>query len=150
MNVFLRETKRGKGRPPVFSSPEELWQAATDYFDWVDENPLQEMQYKQAGGEPVPVYVTKMRPYTLAAFCIHAGIGTSTFHDYCNAERHRNFSEVTKRINDIIANQKYEGAAAGFLNPNIIALDLGLNKEQKQELPPIKVEVINPHAAKSD
>jgi hypothetical protein len=34
--------------------------------------------------------------------------------------------EVITRIDKYIYNQKFEGAAAGFLNPNIIARDLGL------------------------
>ncbi|MDC9826565.1 terminase small subunit, partial [Devosia sp. ZB163] len=36
------------------------------------------------------------------------------------------------RVDEIIRAQKFEGAAAGLLNPNIIARDLGL--ADKQEL----------------
>ncbi len=38
----------------------------------------------------------------------------------------KDFSKVITRIREIIYNQKFTGAAAGFLNPNIIARDLGL------------------------
>lgn len=138
VNESLYESKRPVGRPPVFSNPDELWQAAVDYFKWVDENPLQEMQYKQSGGEPVPVYVSRMRPYTLAGFCIYNGIGESTLDDYSNAEKRPEFSGVTKRIKSIVRNQKFEGAAAGFLNPNIIAYDLGLNKDKQESQEPAK------------
>jgi hypothetical protein len=38
----------------------------------------------------------------------------------------KDFSKVITHIREIIYRQKFEGAAAGFLNPNIIARDLGL------------------------
>lgn len=45
-------------------------------------------------------------------------------------EVERGFAEgylvVIARIEDIVYNQKFSGAASGFLNPNIIARDLGL------------------------
>ena len=38
----------------------------------------------------------------------------------------QDFSEVTTRVDEIIRTQKFQGAAADLLNPNIIARDLGL------------------------
>ena len=34
---------------------------------------------------------------------------------------------VTKKVEQIIYNQKFAGATAGLMNPNIIARDLGLS-----------------------
>ena len=44
----------------------------------------------------------------------------------------RDFSQVISTIKEIIETQKFEGASAGLLNPNIIASDLGL--ADKKEL----------------
>ena len=46
-----------------------------------------------------------------------------TWQDYTEKD---DFSAVTTRIEDIIYEQKFTGAAADLLNPNIIARDLGL------------------------
>jgi hypothetical protein len=43
-----------------------------------------------------------------------------------NDETSKDFSNVITRIRETIFNQKFEGAASGFFNANIIARDLGL------------------------
>ena len=35
----MRETH---GRNPIFETPEQLWVAACEYFQWVEDNPLYE------------------------------------------------------------------------------------------------------------
>ena len=46
----------------------------------------------------------------------------------------KGYLEVTTRIRQIVYNQKFEGAASGFLNPNIIARDLGMVDKQELEV----------------
>jgi hypothetical protein len=45
----------------------------------------------------------------------------------------RDFSKVITRIRETIYEQKFTGAASGFLNPNIIARDLGLADKVHQD-----------------
>jgi hypothetical protein len=49
-----------------------------------------------------------------------------SLRDYKTKPEYKDFSQVITRIEKIIFNQKFTGAASGFLNPNIIARDLGL------------------------
>jgi hypothetical protein len=54
------------------------------------------------------------------------------------SEINKDFSKVLTHVREVIYNQKFTGAAAGFLNPNIIARDLGLVDKAKVEhdIPP--------------
>lgn len=117
------EARSSHGRKPIFSSPEQLWDACCQYFDWVDANPLWEIKSYQYQGVPVQDQIPKMRAMTVAALCIHLDISRQTWEDY---KKRSDFIEVTTRAEEIIRTQKFEGAAAEFLNANIIARDLGL------------------------
>ena len=86
--------------------------------------------------------VPKMRPFTLEGFCNYADIVINTFknyeklleekeNSYKENKEVRDFLIVTSRIRQIIDNHQFEGAAAGFLNPNIIASKLGLINKQE-------------------
>ena len=111
------------GRNPIFKKPEQLWDACCEYFEWVEANPLQETQYKQANGEPVPVIIPKMRAMTLDGLCIFLGISSQTWRDYRSRKA---FAQAAGRVELVVSHQKFIGAAAGLLNPSIIARDLGL------------------------
>lgn len=117
------------GRDKLFSSPEILWQSACEYFQWCDENPLMEeviekIRVNGTGDELSRQQLPKMRPYTWEGLELYLGI--YSLRDYKTNEKYKDFSQVITRIEKIIYNQKFSGAAAGFLNSNIIARDLGL------------------------
>lgn len=135
------------GRDKLFGSSEALWEACCEYFEWVEANPLQEMQYKQAGGEPVPVIIPKMRAMTIGGLCIFLDIHRTTWADW---RKQDDFSSVVTRVEEIIRDQKFAGAAADLLNPNIIARDLGLKDASSHEhtspdgsmTPPTRIEIV--------
>lgn len=111
------------GRKPIFKTPSKLWKACLEYFEWVEENPLIEQRAAQFQGVFVYGDVKKMRAMTISGLCIFLDIGTSTWSDY---ERKEDFTDITKRVVEIIRDQKFAGASADLLNANIIARDLGL------------------------
>lgn len=113
------------GRPPAFDSPQEMWDRAVVYFKWCKENQLVETKAFSFQGEATYGYVPHMRAMTLEGLCAHLNIGVSTWHDY---KKKPDFSDVTEAIQNIMTEQKFTGAAAGFLNANIIARDLGIDK----------------------
>lgn len=121
------------GRDTLFESPELLWDAATEYFEWCDNNPLIEIDFK--GKDADRVELPKMRPYTLHGLCLYLDCSTSYFREFKNSERKskKDFMSVITRIEETIYNQKFTGAASGFLNPNIIARDLGLVDKKEVE-----------------
>lgn len=109
-------------------TPDLLWGKALEYFEWVERNPLKEEKVFSNGKR---LKAGKIRAMTVRGFCIFAQIATSTFQQY---EEHKDFSVITARIRDIIYSQKFEGAAAGLLESNIIARELGLADKQNVEM----------------
>lgn len=120
------------GRDKIFATPEILLDAACEYFQWCDENPLLDTDFR--GKEVQEVKIPKMRAYTLHGLCIFLGVHTKYFNDFedqirqNNDELAKDFSNVLTRIREIIYTQKFEGAAAGLLNQAIIARDLALKE----------------------
>lgn len=100
-----------------------MWDAACEYFQWCEDNPLIEIDFR--GKDANEVELPKMRPFTIQGLCRYLDCNTKYFNDFRDA-KHKDFSEILTRIMDTIYEQKFTGAASGFLNPNIIARDLGL------------------------
>jgi len=132
-NQFWKMVKDPTGRPKMFETPQELWDAAVGYFEWVEANPLEEEKLFHFQGEVVRANTTKMRAMTLQAFYLFAGIDRSTFENYDSKEGYEEFFSITTRIRETIKEQKFTGAAAELLNPNIIARDLGLTDKKVVE-----------------
>lgn len=128
-NQFWKE-RSSHGRKPIFAKPDDLWDAACEYFEWVEANPLLEEKAFNYQGKIFKDTVTKMRAMTVEGLVIFLDIGLQTFYDYRDRD---DFSEVVKRIDEIIRTQKFEGASADLLNANIIARDLGLKDARTNE-----------------
>lgn len=116
------------GNPKAYT-PDELWSKACEYFEWCDSNPWNKHEAIKGGDAAGSVIdIPTERPYTLHALCIFSGIVTNTFRNY---EQDEAFLSVTTRIREIIYSQKFEGAAVGAFNANIIARDLGLTDKKE-------------------
>lgn len=138
------------GRDKLFSTPELLWEAACEYFQWCDENPW---TTRKAIQKNMPVRVKKgkrtitevqqqteqqvspvSRPYSLMGFCIYVGASRrwwSNFRDDCIAKNEEEFLHVIARVEETIKTQQFEGACVGAFNANIIARTLGLVDKQE-------------------
>lgn len=117
------ELRSSHGRNPIFVAPDDLWTAACEYFEWVEENPLWEDKVTSFQGVNTHEPVAKMRAMTIMGLCIFLDISQQAWSEY---KKREGFGDVTSRIDDIIRDQKFGGAAADLLNANIIARDLGL------------------------
>lgn len=131
-NQFWRQRSK-HGRDKIFESPESLWQEATEYFQWCDDNPWKEKDW--VGKDAEQIYRETPRPYTLSGLCVYLDCEEQTFRNYGKAEEYKDFFGVYTRIEQIIRTQKFEGAATGFFNANIIARDLGLSDKQTVDVP---------------
>lgn len=116
------------GRDKLFLMPELLWDAATEYFQWCNDNPLKEQKLFHYQGVIVKEDSNKMRAYTLSGLCLFLDCTEDYFRSFISQDRKNkdNFITVITRIRETIYTQKFTGAAADLLNPNIIARDLGL------------------------
>ena len=129
------------GRDRIFATPDLLMEATTEYFQWCVDNPLIEIDFK--GKDAERVEIPKMRVFTLQGLCSYLGVNGAYLRQFKQSiagrtdDLSRDFSTIILHIEETIYNQKFTGAAAGFLNPNIIARDLGLAErtETRLELP---------------
>ena len=140
-NQFWK-ARSSHGRNPKFASPEDLWDACQEYFVWVEENPLWEAKAFSYQGDVKVEKLPKMRAMTVSGLCIFLDIDPTTWLDYGKKD---DFSTVVSRVNEIIRDQKFAGAAAELLNPNIIARDLGLadrNEHTGKGGAPLQVNII--------
>lgn len=129
------ELRAKHGRDRLFADPKQLWKAAVGYFTWCENNPLYEVDFR--GKDATEVAIPKMRAFTMSGLCLYLDCGSKYFYDFKKAldgrndEISRDFSNIVDKIIETIYTQKFTGAAAGFLNPNIIARDLGLTDKQE-------------------
>lgn len=123
------ENRANHGRDILFATSDLLWESACEYFDWCVSNPLIEVDFK--GKDADEVKIPHMRPFTLHGLCLYLGCGTAYFRNFKPPTE--DFKSVVTRIEETIYSQKFDGAAAGFLNPNIIARDLGLSEKIEQK-----------------
>lgn len=123
------------GRSKIFATPAIMWEAACEYFLWCEDNPLIAIEYY--GKDAERCEVPKMRPFTMQGLCFYLDCNTGYFNDFNEAlkgkkdKTSKEFSAIVTRIRETVYRQKFEGAASGFLNANIIARDLGLTDKQQ-------------------
>jgi hypothetical protein len=118
------------GRDKLFKTPQLLWEAACEYFQWCEDNPIE--AYENKGTKNVNL-IKFRRPFTLKGFCLYCDASENwykEFRDGLDKEKDKGFFAITDKIESIIYTQKFDGAAIGIFNANIIARDLGLSDKQ--------------------
>lgn len=126
-NQFWKMRSRD-GRETEYT-PGSLWEKACEFFEWCEANPWLRKDFVRSGeraGQIIDIPIT--RPFTISGLCIYLGIANKTFLAY---EKREEFIQITTRIREIATTQKFEGAAVGVFNSNIIARDLGLRDKQE-------------------
>ncbi len=122
------EARATHGRDKIFQDEGMLWDAAVEYFVWVEDNPLQgaklfKIKNDKDVDEIVEESYSKMRAMTIEGLCLFLDISRQTWYEYRGLD---DYSYIISKIENVIRDQKFSGAAADLLNANIIARDLGL------------------------
>jgi hypothetical protein len=129
-NQFWRlRAKHGPNRK--FENGEDLWNACCEYFQWVEDNPLIEEKVFASKGEILTYNACKMRAMTITGLSVFLGIDLSTWYEW---KKRNDLSKVITRVEAIIWDQKFTGAAAELLNHNIIAREIGLMTTPPKEV----------------
>ncbi len=112
------------GRDKLFTTPELLWEAACEYFQWCEKNPIQDT--RSFGQRKV------QRPFTIQGLTAYLNCNSVYFYQFEKSlkektdQMSKDFSQILTDIRDTIYRQKFENAAIGVYKENIIARDLGL------------------------
>lgn len=133
-NIYFWQAKPTRGRQFKYTDPQELLEDCTEYFEWCENNPIMESRILNTKDGPMVKEVPRMRAYTLMGLLTFLGINADTWISQWSKPGHH-LSEVTVLVEQIIRNQKFTGAAAFQLQPNLIARDLGLADKQEVSSP---------------
>lgn len=97
------------------------------YIDYCLSTPLIEIDYR--GKDNREVRIPKMRAMSLWGLYTWLNISESTWKEW---KKDPKYSRVVTRVENLIKAYKFEGAAAGLLNSNLIIRDLSLVDKQEQ------------------
>lgn len=123
-------TRSKHGRDKIFKTADQLWEAACEYFDHVDQNPFLIEKKTTNSKEETTQEEYRKKPYTLMGLCLYCGANSEYWREFRRTAS-KDFSSVIKQIEEIIYTQKFAGASAGLFNANIIARDLGLSDKSE-------------------
>lgn len=118
----LRPFNSGPAR--MITDPKELFDGFVAYFQWCQDNPIEEEVVGWFQGEATTHTVHKMRATTIRGAMAHMGLDWQLWYDWRNSRE--DLKPVILWAENIMYEQKFTGAAAGVLNPGIIARELGL------------------------
>jgi len=121
------------GRDKLFETPELLWEAACEYFEWCEKTPLYETKAFAFQGVVTTEKMPIMRAMTLSQLCFYLNCNEAYFRTFKSrlTEVDEDFDTVITDIEKMIYNYKFQGAAGNLLNSNIIARDLGLSDKSE-------------------
>lgn len=125
-NDFWKQRSK-HGRDAIFSTPQMMLEAANEYFEYQSKRSWVKTDYKGKDNEMVEIPTSA--PFTLTGLCIFLGVNTVYFNQF-EKDCSEDFSKVITYIREVIYTQKFEGAAVGAYNANIISRDLGLADRQ--------------------
>ncbi len=116
------------GRDKLFKSPSLLWDAACEYFQWCQDNPLLEEKGFAYQGVVTKETFKRMRAMTMDGLCFYLHCNEAYFRTFRAQlpKGEQDFNTVITDIEKTVYRQKFEGAAADLLNANLISRDLGL------------------------
>lgn len=125
------EIRRDMGAPGSKLTPEALWDLACLYFAGENDDTMIKKDFIRSGESAGKIVeITTTRPFSWVSFelfLLYKGVRASIYQIKNNdGDRYPEFKEVVARIDRIIYEQKFDGAAIGGYNPQLIIRDLGL------------------------
>jgi hypothetical protein len=124
------EARASSGPKPKFADGEALWAACVEYFEWVADNPLYEMQLVTWKGRTTQVPLSKMRPMTKGGLCLFLGIERSTWNNW--KKDRKDLADAIEEVESVIYDWQFTGAAAGLLDAGMVIRQLGIGRKVEQ------------------
>ena len=121
------ELRSKHGRDKLFATPELMWEAACEYFQWCEDNPITKVDYVGKDGDMV--HRSLGRPFTLSGLCLYLDCSSAFFRSFkstLNDRDNKDFVTVLSKIEETIFSQQFSGATVGMFKENIISRALGL------------------------
>ncbi len=116
----LETFKKSIGRPPAFSSPDDLKKRIEEFFQWCDENPT--TRHFVSKGKVISETIP--RPLTLERLALFLGVDRQTILNYTNKDE---YFCILSRVKSIIAAENLEGGLLGTYESRMNALNMCSN-----------------------
>lgn len=112
-------------------TPEMLWKLACAYFEAASADTIDKLDFIRSGPDAGKIiHLPTTRPYSMCGFEMYVeayGIRARLSDFFTNRDsKYTEFEPVCNRIRAIINQSKFDGAAVGIYNANLIIRDLGL------------------------
>lgn len=120
------------GAPRKYETPEDLAADILEYFKSIESDALEEDVLFHSNGIVTRDVKRHPRAMTLGSLFLHLGIDITVWLAW--KKERPDLSNVLAQTEHAIREQKFEGAAAGLFNANIIARDLGLRDNVSNEI----------------
>lgn len=117
------------GRDKIFENADILWEACTEYFEATDARKWVKKDW--VGKDASEVERETETPYTWTGLFLFLDIDHETWRKY---EKREDFVAISTRVRHIIYTQKFEGAAVGAFNANLISRDLGMVDKKEHDV----------------
>lgn len=101
-----------KLRTKHWKTPEELQAAVDDYFQWVEDNPL-EVEESSVGKQ---VTIRRHRPCTIEGLATHLDVHRATIYNYGDREGYEAYFDIITRAKQKIVNSHIEHGLANIYN----------------------------------
>ena len=128
-----RRTKHGRDK--LFSTPDILLEECQKHFNDVEEHDtIYTTEFKVVDRVLEEVKVPHPAPFTWEKLCMYLGVSRDYFRKFKVQMRqddpHREgFIRVIEWVEQTIYSQKFDKAAVGVFNANLISYDLGIRKD---------------------
>lgn len=132
------------GGRQVSNTPEQLWEAAIDYFRWCDNNPITAKRTLTSGktqGQKITIEHT--RPYSIMGLCLHCSISERYLEDIKNTKNGSVWYDTVEKILYIIYTQNLEGAIVDLYNPMMVSKILNMDKKESFTDKPVQIEIVD-------
>lgn len=116
----------------IMENPQKLFEACIEYFQWCQDNPLEGEKVGFSKGKACTANTKHIRALTINGLTLFLFIVPSTWYEW--RKTREDLQPVISWAERVIYDQKFAGAAAGLLNANIIARELGLQDHTKEEI----------------
>ena len=122
-NQLWRRVKN-PGRPPKFPYAMTLWNSCVEYFEHEIQGTYVAEKPGATDEEGNVKLVLRRRPFSQRNLCTYLGIHIDTWLDWKKSRP--DFSGVIAMVEQIIFQDKYDGAAIGVFSERLMSRDLGL------------------------
>ncbi|WEY17726.1 terminase small subunit [Vibrio phage Vc1] len=106
-------------------TPEQLMQLVVNYFEWAETNAIKAGGSESFQGRTYQDTIHRPRVFTWNGLTLFPGVSTGIIQRW---KRQPGYMEVLDFADMVIREQKYQYAANGMINTNMIAKELGIDK----------------------